>query len=439
VIDTVFIPSPDSLRIGSIVKDNVSCTGDTDGSITLQAAGGTPPYTYSWSTNETGPTISNLAPGIYIAVIDDANGCSFTVSTEIEEPDPFILLQADIQDISCNGFDNGSYTVTFQGGTVLMGTPTYTWSNGIAPATSSIAQNLAAGTYSVTGTDDKGCQADISFDITEPAPIGFNIADIPPINCFNESTFITVDSAFGGSNTVFAFEVDNFGESPLGTLYPIFAGEHTITVYDNGVADGCFVDTMITVTEPAPISINLPAMVEIELGDTLFQMNPAISATTQIDSFLWSPTTGLLCPNDTFMLVNCPNPTVNIFESMTYSLTIIDENGCEASDEIFIEVDANRNVFIPNIFSPNDDGRNDIFRVYTGLGVASINYFRVFNRWGSPIYDMRDIAPSPDGTVGWDGRFNGERLNPDVYVYLIEVTFLDGETLLYRGDVTLLR
>lgn len=440
VIDTVFIPSPDSLRIGSIMKDNVSCTGDTDGSITLQAAGGTPPYTYSWSTNETGPTISNLAPGIYIAVIDDANGCSFTVSTEIEEPDPFILLEADIRDVSCNGFDNGSYTVTFQGGTVLMGNPTYTWSNGIAPPTSSIAQNLAAGTYSVTGTDDKGCQAEISFTINEPAPIGFNIADIAPINCFNESTFITVDSAFGGGpNSFFNFEVDNFGESPLGTLFPIFAGEHTITVYDRSVMDGCFVDTTIIVTEPAPISINLPATAEIELGDTLFQMNPAITATTQIDSFIWSPTTGLLCPNDTFMLVNCPNPVVNITESMNYSLTIIDENGCEAFDEIFIEVDDNRNVFIPNIFSPNDDGRNDIFRIYTGLGVANINYFRVFNRWGSPIYDMRDIAPSPDGTVGWDGRYNGERLNPDVYVYIIEVTFLDGETLLYRGDVTLLR
>ncbi|MFT4759758.1 MAG: gliding motility-associated-like protein [Paraglaciecola sp.] len=439
VIDAVFIPSPDSLRIGSITKENVSCTGETDGSITLQAAGGTPSYSYTWSTNETGPTISNLAPGIYIAVIEDSNGCSFTVSTEIEEPDPFILLQADLQDVSCNGFDNGSYTVTYQGGTVLMGTPTYTWSNGIAPASSSIAQNLIAGTYSVTGTDDKGCQAEISFMITEPGPIGFNIADIPAINCFNESTFITVDSAFGGSNTIFAFEVDNFGESLLGTLYPIFAGEHTITVYDKGVMDGCFVDTIITITEPAPISIDLPAMVEIELGDTLFQMNPAISATTQIDSFIWSPTTGLLCPNDTFMIVNCPNPVVNIFESMTYSLAIIDENGCQASDEIFIDVDANRNVFIPNIFSPNDDGRNDIFRIYTGLGVESINYFRVFNRWGSPIYDMKDIAPTPDGTVGWDGLYNGERLNPDVYVYLIEVTFLDGETLLYRGDVTLLR
>lgn len=439
VVDTVLVPAPDSLRIGSITKTNVSCTGDTDGEITLQATGGTAPYTYSWSTNETGPTISNLAPGIYIAVIDDANGCSFTVSTEIEEPDPFILLEADLMDVSCNGFANGSYTVTHQGGTVLMGNPTYTWSGGIAPATSSIAQNLEVGTYSVTGTDDKGCQAEISFEINEPAPIDFVIADIPEINCFNESTFITVESASGGSNTVYSFEVDNFGESPLGTLYPVFAGEHTITVNDEGVADGCFVDTMIVITEPAPISVDLPTEVEIELGDTLFQMSPQISASTQIDSFLWSPSIGLLCPNDTFNIVNCPNPLVNITESMTYSLTIIDENGCQASDEIFIDVDANRNVFIPNIFSPNDDGRNDIFRVYTGLGVESINYFRVFNRWGGTVFEMMDVEPDSDGTVGWDGRFKGERLNPDVYVYLIEVTFLDGRVLLYRGDVTLLR
>ena len=437
---TVNIPSPDSLRVGSIVASNVSCNGDTDGSILIQAAGGTAPYSYTWSTNEVGPMISNLAPGVYFVVIEDANGCSFTLSSEIDEPDPFVLFQADIMDVSCAGFGDGAFTVASDGGTLFSGNmPTYTWSGNIAASNSSIAENLGAGTYSVTGTDDKGCQDEITFTITEPTPITFEIGEIEPINCFNESTFITVESASAGPNSFFTFEVDNFGQSPLGVLYPVFAGEHTVIVYDISVGDGCFVDTLITITEPAPISVNLPTEVEIELGDTLYQLNPIISATTQIDSFIWSPPTGLLCSNQPPGIVNCPNPFVNITESMSYTLTIIDENGCVASDDIFLDVDANRNVFIPNIFTPNDDGRNDVFRIYTGLGVQSINYFRVFNRWGSLVFDIADIAPSADGTVGWDGRFRGERVNPDVYVYLIEVTFLDGRTLLYRGDVTVLR
>ena len=95
--------------------------------------------------------------------------------------------------------------------------------------------------------------------------------------------------------------------------------------------------------------------------------------------------------------------------------------------------------FIPNIFSPNGDGINDDFKIHTGPGVEAINFVRIYDRWGEKILDVANPLPSPDGVAPWDGSFNGEEMNPAVFLYLIEVEFTDGQVLLYRGDVALVK
>jgi gliding motility-associated-like protein len=120
-----------------------------------------------------------------------------------------------------------------------------------------------------------------------------------------------------------------------------------------------------------------------------------------------------------------------------YTITVFDEDGCSASATVLVQVDRNRNVFIPNAFSPNNDATNDEFQIFTGPGVASINYLRVFNRWGEPVYSQDDVALNPNGqTAGWDGTFRGRPVAPGVYVYLAEITFQDGRTIIYKGDVS---
>jgi len=128
-------------------------------------------------------------------------------------------------------------------------------------------------------------------------------------------------------------------------------------------------------------------------------------------------------------------------ESQVYSLTIFDENGCSGSDDILVEIDRNRNVFVPNAFSPNGDGVNDLFRPFIGPGVANVNFMRVFDRWGELVFSTDDLPvflPTDLDDSGWDGTLNGQLMNPGVYVYIIEVEFVDGIVLLFRGDVTLL-
>jgi gliding motility-associated-like protein len=93
-----------------------------------------------------------------------------------------------------------------------------------------------------------------------------------------------------------------------------------------------------------------------------------------------------------------------------------------------------RAVYIPNAFSPNGDGNNDIFYIHTGQEVASINIFKIYNRWGEVVYELNNFfANAPD--QGWDGRFRGDFLNPGVFIYYAEVLFKDGRIELLKGDV----
>ena len=185
--------------------------------------------------------------------------------------------------------------------------------------------------------------------------------------------------------------------------------------------------------EPAPfeVSFNSP-IIEIELGDTLTQLKPLISGSA-VASFMWTPAELLTNPDSI-------NPYIHTFDSQLYTLTVEDDNGCSATGSIQVNVDPNRNVYVPNVFKPGIGGLNDHFNVYVGRGVDIVNYMRVYDRWGELVYSRDKFLPENDNTGdGWDGKFRGDFVDPAVFVYIIEVKFLDGRVLLYRGDVTVVR
>jgi gliding motility-associated-like protein len=114
---------------------------------------------------------------------------------------------------------------------------------------------------------------------------------------------------------------------------------------------------------------------------------------------------------------------------------VTNQYGCKALDKLRIRVIedcAGRMVYVPNTFTPNGDGQNDVLKVF-GPGVASVKEFRVFNRWGQLVYETN----TPN--VGWDGTFNGAELNPGVYMYYMDVECINGERTIKKGDVTLLK
>lgn len=113
---------------------------------------------------------------------------------------------------------------------------------------------------------------------------------------------------------------------------------------------------------------------------------------------------------------------------------IRDENHCIAEDGVVIRVNRKGRVYVPNAIKPGA-GANGILAVYTGSEVSNINFLRVYDRWGECVYEGQDLRPN-SGT-GWDGTYRGHELLPGVYVYVVEVRYIDGTTELFKGDVTL--
>ncbi len=177
-----------------------------------------------------------------------------------------------------------------------------------------------------------------------------------------------------------------------------------------------------------------PDIVVVELGDSTTRLNPLVTSSLPIATFTWTPTDYLLDSTTQRPLLYLP------LEDTEYTLTITDVNGCTASGSVLVEIDKNRNVYIPNAFSPNGDGPNDEFRVFACRGVSDITFVRIFDRWGNFLFEQQSITPDCIGGARlWDGRVKGKPVNEGVYVYMVQVQFLDGVTLLYRGDVTILR
>lgn len=149
------------------------------------------------------------------------------------------------------------------------------------------------------------------------------------------------------------------------------------------------------------------------------------------EQWMWSDPTHLSC-------LSCPNPIYAPTESTLLTLTIIDGDGCIASTELFVEVVRKEDIFVPNVFSPNDDGKNDLLVVYTGIAVEQINYLRIFTRKGDLVFEAKNFSGNSN-YIGWNGRFNGEPLNAGVFAYIMEVELIDGKLEQLTGTITLVR
>ena len=145
------------------------------------------------------------------------------------------------------------------------------------------------------------------------------------------------------------------------------AGNYTVYIQD---VNGCESAVPTLVEEPFELDIDLGVDVTVELGASV-QLFAQVNTSEPL-TYSWTPATGLSCSD-------CPNPVMTGTESTIYEVTITNEAGCTATDDIFVEVDNDRDVFIPNIFSPDNDGTNDVFFVNGGIGVEQVDIFRVYD------------------------------------------------------------
>jgi gliding motility-associated-like protein len=170
--------------------------------------------------------------------------------------------------------------------------------------------------------------------------------------------------------------------------------------------------------------LDLGADTSLLLGDSL-RLTPDYVYGAQ--QYAWTPVDGLSC-------TDCLIPGAYIFHSMGYSLTVTSEDNCTTSDSIFVEVIPRRRVYVPNAFSPNGDGINDLLTVYSGGEAVSVKSFNVYSRWGEHVFELNDFPTNNPG-IGWDGLFKGKLMQNAVFAWTAEVEFLDEAIVLLKGDV----
>ena len=304
---------------------------------------------------------------------------------------------------------------------------TYVWTRDSIEvgSESSISVNQA-GIYLLTVTNAAGCVGinDVRITANDDVVSELNIR-VNPISCGSTTNgYIEIVTIVGGTEP-YQFFLDGTEFTGM-SIENLTAGDYVVTVVD---ATDCELSTPATIEEQVTIDIELGPDQELGQGDVaLIDLN-VIAGT--VDSVVWKLGDSVLC-------TGCLDLSFPVEITTTIIAEAYDENSCVSIDEIVLRVQVLRRVFIPNVFSPNGDGQNDVWIVNGASEVQTIQSMRVFDRWGAMLFESRNVSPGDPG-FGWDGYSKGQLAPSGVYVYSVEVVFTDGVIKLFSGDLTLVR
>ncbi|HXC06466.1 MAG TPA: gliding motility-associated C-terminal domain-containing protein, partial [Bacteroidia bacterium] len=382
------------------------CHGGSNGNATISASGGTSPYTYSWfPSGGTSATASGLASGTYTCTVTDASSCVHTQTVIITQP-VVITDSTNITNASC-GTNNGTALVDADGGT---GTLTYSWSSP-SGVTGPIASGLGAGTYTCVVSDANGCTLTQTVTLTQSPALVVTATAASGCGSRGGSAAATVT---GGSGSY------TYSWSPTGgtssTANGLGTGTYTCTVND---AAGCLKTTIVAVTTDSIPMAGAGSNVTIHYGDSIV-LNASGGGT-----YSWYPYTDLSCSA-------CQRPSAHPSATTEYCVLVTNAKGCKDSSCVTVSIDYDcGEVYVPNFFSPNGDGKNDRLCIY-GNCIQTLQ-FRIYDRWGEQVFETKNAL------VCWDGTFRGQNMNSAVFVYYLQAVLINGQTVTQKGNITLLR
>ncbi len=388
---------------------------------------------YLWTTADgaiasdpTASTITASAGGTYnLLVTDNANGCTSVdqVMVAVDTLHPSTALSvSDILDCDTQT-STVSATVSPAGGNY-----TYQWvtSDGQiqSGATSASVIVNRAGTYTVYVTNQtNGCSDTSSTQVmSDPAVISALESSVDNPNCVGDvNGQIDITQVVGGTPPYTYAWSNQVSTAALSNLGP---GTYSVTVTD---ANGCSLTQSYTLPAPVAITPDIGPDIRYNIDDTV-TITLSVTDPGAIGDVIWEG-----------VAPQCPGCFVNTFVAQVTGdvlVTAVDTNGCEATTMLHLTVYRPRNIFAPNVFSPNGDGINDNF-IIRGNTLETILVMRVFDRWGDLVYEQYNL--DPNSSTGWDGTFKGKELTPGVYVYMAQLHHDDGLEQFISGDVTLVR
>ncbi|MCG7857052.1 PKD domain-containing protein [Flavihumibacter sediminis] len=378
-----------------------------DGSISRTAAdSGTHPY---------------MTPGSYTPrlLVTDSNGCKAAVTLKdpiIIRPLPQIIL-TPVNPQICAG---SQVQLQATGGVSYNWSPASGLSNASVP--NPVAKPGVTTTYTLIVKDAIGCSAEARQIITVVQPSTMQVS-ADQVICAGESVSLVasgmnnyqwIGTVAGLSNTVIANPVANPGTS---TTYTVIGADK----------EKCFSDTALI-----NVTVNPLPNVDAGEGGVVLAGNPVTllpTGSADIVSWDWAPARDLNC-------TNCQSPTSTPRQETTYTVSVRNAAGCIASDTITLKLRcAAEGAAIPNAFTPNSDGRNDLFVIQ---GVSFVKHLVIYNRWGAKVFERSNFIPS-DRASCWDGTVNGKPAPGETYVYAVELECEPGKSFPRKGSLVLIR
>jgi len=415
-ISSVTVTEPSALQNSVSSQTDITCFAASTGGAGITASGGTSPYTYNWSNTSTTSTVAGLSAGIYTVTVTDANGCSNISTVSITQPASGINLAETPTGTTC-GNPNGSALANASGGT---GTLTYSWSNGGSAQTIS---GLSSGNYTVTVTDQNGCTT-VSTATVNPSSAITITPSVTNSTCSDISDG-GISLIVTGGNPAYTFAWGT--GSTNSSVSNLADGTYDVTVSDAG---GCESTTTVSVGSANPnptANFNYAPNDPVYAGATIDFTDVSSGAT----NLFWNFGDTASGVKNTSILSN-PVHVYNDMNKYCVQLKVTSSFGCKDSVLKCIDVINKDSIFIPNVFTPNGDGPNDILIVYTS-GMKQFT-FEVFDRWGLKIYEGN--LPK----IEWDGRTTaGVPATDGTYYYIYNGEALTGKKYTGSGFITLLR
>jgi gliding motility-associated-like protein len=369
---------------------------------------------YSWSTNggnvvDTSNNVIQMSypnTGVYQITVNALNHCGSATSNYSITVNPYPTVNA------------GNDTVICSSTQLLLSTPmavgySYIWSNGtnnISNVNTALVTPTVTTTYIVSASIIGGCISRDSITV-----IVNNISDSSSstLSDCNVNTGTATANPIGGS-APYTYLWNN-GQTTQ-TAIALSPGTYTCIITDNF---GCASAAVVVVGNISSLNPDAGLYVTITSGQST-QLNG-----TGGFYYSWSPAASLSCSN-------CANPIATPSVTTTYTLTVTDTLGCTFTDTVTVFVDILcGEVFVPNAFSPNGDGQNDLLYV-RGACIQTMDFY-IFNRWGEQVFHTNDMS------VGWDGMWRGTPCENAVFNYVVKCTLLDSTELLKKGNVSLIK
>lgn len=354
--------------------------------------------------------------GVFRQTFVARNGCDSTHTVQLTVLPPILIAIAATP--TCPNETEGVLTATVSGGT-----PGYTYQWNATGQTQSSVNNLPAGSYSLTVTDSRNCTNTASAQVPAYPPIQFAVV-ADSVTCFGETNgAITASSP----DPALTYSLDGNAYTQNAVFNNLAADQYTVFAQD---VNGCIEQQQIAVSQPPEVVLSLPDDQTILLGDSI-QLN-IVLPNADLVQYAWENPAYLSC-------TNCPDPIAKPLMDIRYVLTVTNASGCSATDDMYLTVDRQLLAYIPNVFAP--DARADLngrFTMSFGPSVQRIHSLRIFDRWGSLLYEVLNGTPNDDNQ-SWDGKDRGKLVPPGVYVWALELELVDGRTERKGGEVTVVR